>query len=82
MISVAVSSRPPYVFMSKMIAAASLLSAAFTARRKNASSDGETSPRSGNDHDVAFVNHFARVRGPRRNQRQARSHTGSVERFS
>src|SRR6266513_680322 len=43
-ISVAVSRRPPYVFMSKMITEASLLSAVFTARRKNASSDGATSP--------------------------------------
>ena len=33
--------------MSKTIAEASLLSAVFTARRKNASSDGETSPCTG-----------------------------------
>src|SRR5438477_4732434 len=33
-ISAAVSSRPPYVFISKMIAEASLFSAVFTARRK------------------------------------------------
>jgi hypothetical protein len=33
--------------MSKMIAEASLLSAVFTARRKNVSSEGATSPRNG-----------------------------------
>jgi hypothetical protein len=35
------------VFISKMIAEASLLSAVFTARRKNARSEGATSPRKG-----------------------------------
>src|SRR3954464_2272570 len=46
-ISVAASRRPPYVFISKTTAEASLLSAVFTARRKNASSDGATSPCNG-----------------------------------